>query len=324
MPTWGCLLKRKTHLTLLIVILTAIGLSSFLYKWLVVGIPLQPSHTKQIWVVDARINLRADDTPVKMNFIIPQHPPGFAILDESFISRHYGLAFNQNKDNRESVWSTRRGKGLHSLFYRIMVYTSDQEQKYRLKPATTITQPEFNEKQHAAATAILKDIRDQSADIETFTAATIKLVNQDKNTNLDILLDRKLSRMSRAKVIIELLSMANIHARVVQGINLEASSTQTSLIPWLMVHDGKQWLYFNPETAEKTLPNNFLIWSYNAKPIITVKGAKLEQVVFSVSENTESVLQLLAHRREKGTSAFLDFSLSNLPIPTQELYKVLL
>ena len=60
-------------------------------------------------MVESNLRFIADNnTPIKASFNIPYLPPHFAILDEYFVSRSYGVTTNLNGYNRETVWSIRR------------------------------------------------------------------------------------------------------------------------------------------------------------------------------------------------------------------------
>ena len=70
-----------------------IGGGLFLYKWRGLGYPLFPEEETSIWTVEATSSLNAGEQsmPVKATLHIPGLTPGFAILDESFVSRGFGF-----------------------------------------------------------------------------------------------------------------------------------------------------------------------------------------------------------------------------------------
>ena len=98
---------KKTHLYLLALGLTVVGLGIFLYKVLVLEFPLLPETHANVWNVEARITFVALNKPVKVSLHIPRNSKRFAIMDESFISRGYGLTtVLENKfGNRQALWS---------------------------------------------------------------------------------------------------------------------------------------------------------------------------------------------------------------------------
>ena len=95
-------------------------------------------------------------------------------------------------------------------------------------------------------------------------------------------------------------------------------------MPWLEVHNGDQWLYFNPATGEENLPERFFVWWRGNEPLVSVEGGSNVQVDFAVQQNhLDAVAIAETQAAQRGTSA-IDFSLYSLPIQTQAVYAVLL
>jgi hypothetical protein len=92
----------------------------------------------------------------------------------------------------------------------------------------------------------------------------------------------------------------------------------------LEVHDGVQWLYFNPETLEQGLPPNFLIWWRGDEAIAELEGGSDLDVTLAVQENLLPSMVVAERRAERSGSHAVDFSLFALPIATQAVYSVLL
>ena len=70
-----------------------IGGGLFLYKWRGLGYPLLPEEETRIWTVETTVQFDAGERamPVKATLHIPGLTPGFAILDENFVSRGFGF-----------------------------------------------------------------------------------------------------------------------------------------------------------------------------------------------------------------------------------------
>jgi hypothetical protein len=60
-----------------------------------------------------------------------------------------------------------------------------------------------------------------------------------------LLLGGKTDSTSRARVAITVLAAAQIPARLIRGVNLVDRERQAQILPWLEVHDGERWLYFD-------------------------------------------------------------------------------
>jgi len=90
------------------------------------------------------------------------------------------------------------------------------------------------------------------------------------------------------------------------------------------VHDGDQWLYFNPATGESNLPDRFLVWWRGNEPLVNVEGGSNVEVDFAIQENhLDAVAIAETQVSQRGASA-VGVSLYSLPIQTQAVYAVLL
>ena len=106
---------NKKHIYLLALGLTVLGLTIFFYKALVLHFPLRPEAESFLWNVEARITFAADNEPVKVSLFIPRNSRHYAITNDSFISRGYGLTTASDDGNRQAVWSTPPGQGAANL-----------------------------------------------------------------------------------------------------------------------------------------------------------------------------------------------------------------
>jgi hypothetical protein len=92
----------------------------------------------------------------------------------------------------------------------------------------------------------------------------------------------------------------------------------------LEVHDGVQWLYFNPKTLEQGLPPDFLIWWRGDESLADIEGGSNVDVTLAVQQSLLDALLVAERRAEQSGSHSAEFSLFSLPIATQAVYSVLL
>ena len=76
-----------------------------------------------------------------------------------------------------------------------------------------------------------------------------------------------------------------------------------------------------PAWANPVLPGGA---GRSGEPLMKVDGGKSADMVFSVHRNEMSALQLAQTLRLKDASSFIDFSLYELPLPAQQLYRTLI
>ena len=117
---------------------------------------------------------------------------------------------------------------------------------------------------------------------------------------------------------------ALIPSRLVRGIYLQDQTRRSEVVPWLMVHDGTRWLYFDPATGEQGLPDNFLLWWTGTDAFAQVDGGRDQDVRVSVSGGLMDPISLARRRSEVREGPLSQLSLFALPIQTQAVYSVLL
>lgn len=314
--------SRQRHLYGLIGTLFCVGVAVFLYRHMVLDVPLTEKETVNSWMVEANLRFTAErNRPVQAHMIIPYMPPSLVILDEYFVSQNYGVTTNLKDDNREAVWSLRRGTGPQSLYYRAILRDTDHQTGSLGKPLPQKRQV-LPDNQNVAAETIIMQARQSSADIQTFTQSAIhELDKHDGNAKL--LIGDEPSERALVQAIIKVLNQARIEARPVQGIHLK-QDTRAETQWFLAVYNGKNWLYINPHTGIAGLPKNFLVWQYGFDPLFTVAGGKTPQFSLTISPTPMNALSAAKTRGLQTESKLLRFSLLALPVNVQETYKVLL
>ena len=96
---------NNRHIYLLAAALTVISLSLFFYKARVLGFPIMPQEQRQVWNVEAAVTFEPGPAAVKATLRIPSLTPGFAVLDENFVSRGFGLSTRLSSAGREAQWT---------------------------------------------------------------------------------------------------------------------------------------------------------------------------------------------------------------------------
>lgn len=314
--------KNTKHVYGLIITLFILGSSIFLYRHFVLDVPLTDTETINSWMIESNLRFTADNnTPVKASFTIPYLPPHFAILDEYFVSRSYGVTTNLNGYNRETVWSIRRSHGPQSLYYRAIVRQTDSDESSLPKPSAIKAQP-LDENQKSAVETIINQVRSSSADIQTFAQSTIKELNK-KDGNAKLLVGNEFSDENIIHAAILILNQSKIFALPVKGIYLNQLS-KTDLKSLLAVFDGKHWAYINPKSGSAGLPKEFLIWQYGNEPLFSLSGGVRPQFSLTVSPTPINALSIAKSRGLQSDSQLLRFSLLQLPVNVQATYKILL
>jgi len=305
-------------------ILTLIGLAAFIYKWQVLGLPLDASQETPTWTVETTIRFDSGPGSINVNLQIPTLTPGFVTLDEFSVSRNYAFGLNYVGADREAQWTVRRADGPQTLYYRIIVYEDPDSDQSDLTPQLPIP-PVIDEPFRTAVEMVVADVREHSADEASFTSVLIRLFNSPSpNPNIQLLLAETQTRADFVRMLTTVLASERIPARVIRGIPLQDQQRQAEAVPWLEIHDGDRWRYFDPSTGDEGLPDRFLVWWRGSEPLYRVEGGSNVEVRFAVQRNYIDALAIAEHRAELRQSRLFDFSLFALPIETQSVYSVLL
>jgi hypothetical protein len=316
---------KDLHLRLLALILTAVGVSLFLYKVFLLGFPLVPQSQSPLWDLEAHIHFLASNQPVKVSFFIPTQSRHFATVREHFISRSFGITTKEKGDNRRAVWSIRKAKGEQSLYYRALVRPV-REKKVKLGiPPPEQEGPIFEGARYEAAEALLAEIKEKSADVEGLVAELAKrLTRSASDDNLGLLLGEDVSDAGKAALAAQLLTQAGITAREVHGIRLRGRRSNVPLVHWIEVLDGKEWRSFDMVSGEEGTPTDYLAWWRGKSPLIRAEGVDDMKVTVSVAANQEEAIRTAIAGGKIRQPLLLDFSLFSLPVGTQAVYRVLL
>lgn len=324
---------KNLHLKLLALALVVFALVLGGYKVIRLGLPLLPSEEIEVWSVEARLFFKAKGKPVKVRFALPKAPPGFLILDEDFVSGRYGLTIHEEKGNRFAEWVVRRAKGEQTLYYHLQLTrapaaetpgeVAKQKTKRALPAAPAV--PEYSPDIAPAVTALLDEVRQKSADTLTFTRELLLRLNAaSPDANVQILLRDVKTPQEKIERIRQLLAGARIPSRPVQVLILHEKIRHGELLPWLQVHNGEEWVTFDPESGDSGIPENALVWAVGSEPVAVIEGGNSIKLELAVSRHTQEAVRVAEQRARKLNSDIMEFSLFSLPIQTQHVYRVLL
>lgn len=315
---------KKTHLYLLALLLTVVGVSAIGYKWKVLKFPMAPVAEVDVWTVQARVEYTPRRGPNTVILQVPKRPPGFAVLDERFIANNYSRLEEERGSSREVQWAIRRARGTQALYYRATVVRASENPVLAGRPK--VGQPPILDEPYAtAAASLLEDVRQGSADILTFAQELVRRMNAAQPTEqVALLLENRKDAEARADLIAQLLSSREIPARIIHGFLLSEAEGEAEVRPWLQVHNGTDWLTVDLRTAVDGWPENLFLWSTSSGPLLTVEDNPRAKVEFTVSRNLADAMAIAERRLEVQHEHLVKYSLLSLPLQTQQVYRVLL
>ena len=311
---------------LLVLLFTALTLLIMFLKVQYLHVPLVPGEGSGVWTVEARVDFIGRNGPARVSFQLPQETPGFTVLDENFVSRGFGLTIENAGEQRQAVWTLRRSQGDQALFYRQQVY---QESEAAMDVAEALptsefpAPPEYPEPLASAIDDVLARARSESADIFTFASRLMAILTNREDENVRVIRDAR-PRSEWASMVTEILAGARIPSRVVYGISLRPDFVDQPLITWIEVNNGNRWRGFNPETGGTGYPENFYPWMRDGNSLVDTNGVRNLSVSFSTMRTVMNQEELAQQVEARLNTGLMNFTLYSLPLPTQQVYKVLL
>lgn len=309
---------------LLAALFSAIGLSIFAYKALIVGIPVLPNIKVYSWKVEARIAFNAVMRNPKISLYIPSPGDGFEINNENFVSEGYGFGTVQHEGNRQAIWSSLKARGDSTLYYQaILRPTARLERKVKTPP--TPAELTLKPAQQTAAKPTIDAIKDAASSFNDRALAILRLVHSDSlPPELQSLTKHLRSEKSRIELAVQLFSMAGIPARSVHGIKIFRSDRKAPLVHWIEVFDGEHWKAFDAAHLQAGVPEEYFAWWRGSESLYQVKGVENPKVLISVSRHELSATALTISEARDTHPILSRFSLYRLPVQTQAAYRLAL
>lgn len=317
-------MRQTLHWSFLAAALILVGLGLTYYKSTQLGFPLQTNLVEEAWTVQARLQMRAGTGPIRAEFQLPQSTPGLGRLRESFISRGYGLAVDENGPDRLATWTVRRATGQQSLYYQA-VFFRDQLTNFAADQPPFPEVPELQEPYATAMQSIIDDVRRQSADVASFTTELLTRINSaSPSEEIALFASSPEYRGHPVRLARLLLAGARIPSEQLNGFRLVDTDRRAQPERLLAVHNQRNWIVFDPATGHRGLPERFLIWWLGDRPPVDVDGATLVSLDWSIRRNELGALDLAEQRAAQHESRTARLSLSNLPVQSQAVYAILL
>ena len=315
--------KHRQWIVLSLVLLLLGGLI-FTYKVVRLGFPVMPDMTSKAWTVQVRLEIQPEDGPARADLKLPSRSRGFTLSRENFISRGFGLTMDEETFRRQAHWAIRDLRESRTLYYRVTVIPETGKRRFASRPVNPQA-PQLEEPFATALAEIVADVREESADTESFAASILFRLNDaggDENIKLflsEIEESREFVRLAQT-----LLAGAGIPSLQIHGVMLENEVQRAAVRTMLAVYDGDDWLLFDPATGHQGLPQGFMIWWRGDEQLAVVSGAQLQDVQISIKQSFESALELAFERVELKNSRIGKISILQLPVQTQSVYEVLL
>ncbi|GAG98811.1 unnamed protein product, partial [marine sediment metagenome] len=229
-------MKRNRQWVSLSLLLILLGSLIFAFKVVRLGYPPLPETESVAWSLQARLKLIPEQGPVRMSMLLPARPSGFNVAQENFISRGFGLTLEEEVMSRQADWAIRRLRQPKTLYYRALIIPDTRLRRFAARPDYPPT-PELEEPFATALSDIVEEVRAESADTETFSAAMLaRLIGAEPDENMDLFLSEVDSRLDRIRLAQTLLAGAHIPTLQLHGLRLNEDLQRAAMETLLAVY----------------------------------------------------------------------------------------
>lgn len=314
---------KNLHLYVLSGVLAATAAGVFGYKVLVLGFPLQPAQTAELWDFEARVRFDALGRPVKLTLQIPSRGSGYVIADEGFFSGRYGLSTRYVAGNRQAVWSVRSARGRQTLIYRSVVQVTGTRRDTSAPAPPPM--PEFAESELEIAKAFLERARAHSADSDTLVSYVLDALRNETDSDLSMLLADRREPQERLDLVTKILALGGVHAEVLNGLPLSAPGYNVQPVAWLEVVDDDGALQrYDPASGDRATEVPFLVLWRGVNALAMLDGGYGLNVTLALERSARPAIASLLYAPESERHWVVDYALFNLPVTTQAAFRILL
>lgn len=326
---------RLLHTIVVAVLCIAVALAIFGYKYVVLDFPLLPNQKAESWHIEAKVEFGARGKPVKLQLHLPKSGKDYSIVDENFISDGYGFATEREEatGNRIAKWSKRKVRGREVIFYRAILYQASRvaEEGTLKKPKIQVpvyesaefVQRAENDPVYLALSDLIRDLRERSADEESFTTELFTLLGKGKDDRLSRL-KQDTDAKTPALLATLVLNHAAIPAKIVHGIMLDEDHRSADVMPWVEIFHEGHWKPVDMKTGTLKSSDKLLPWWEGDERAFTLTGGRKPSLTVSVKRHEESALTEAIWKGNQWTRAVYDLSVYSLPVNLQLVFNILL
>lgn len=314
----------RVHLFVLAALLAALAIAIAAFKIVVVGFPLVPHTLSELWRVELQIGFEARGEPVKLALHIPSETRHVSVADQRLAARGYGIATERTEENRQAVYSIREARGRQYVYYRVL-FDVGRPAAGPTEPPPTSRAPAFRADELLIAQTLVDRVRAQSADPRTLANLIMKEFREPKpDSEAAYLIGPNASAHRISSAASDVVLLAGIPARVVNGLALSPERRSAHFTRWIEVYDGHRWFAVFPNELSREEARHLVPWWRGRVPLADLEGGVDLEFHVTTARSYESAIRAVVQRQRTMESALIEYSLFGLPLQTQALFRTLL
>ncbi len=321
---------KNSHVYLLSLGLSLLGLLIFVCKLAFTGLPIVPGELATAWNIEHQLQFDAKGGPVKAVVNVPASNLDKAVVRERIISAQYGLSRGRDElDNRVVTLTTRDAQGPQVIYLTSLIhkYRGFEEPAKVMIADITLPRVSVDGAALTAARELLGIAEARSADNYSLVTTLLGLLDVGVLAdNLAALTGGQTGLKAKVDAAVAILRLRNLSARRVNGIKLMGDTKTPEFTHWLEVLINRQWVPFSARRASSLLDDDLFPWWRGTEPLVTIEGARNVESKISINRIEQRVLdQVLAGDTATPVGReFLKLSLFELPLATQNVFRVLM
>ncbi len=307
-----------TYFLILSVIFAAYGIYYKIKYW---GFDFTPKKLADVWTIEAHISFNANGEPIRVSLATPRANDNFKILEQNVVAPGYKTT--EDKKKNRIILTAPAQNGIQNIYYQVMLYDNHQTNgKTKDKTPPTAKAPVMDEQRLALAKDLLRLSKKMDGNEVQQVINLLNSTPPDPKV-LAFLPVQKDSKVM-AEAIQSLLLLKGIPTRISRGIKLAES--KKSFKPDIMIEtyqkSNQKWYTYNITTAQRGLPDNFILFQRGGNSLIDVAGGEDSVIKFSVLKSVTSSLSLAGQRAKfAGKKSLFEYSIYNLPLAEQNTLK---
>jgi hypothetical protein len=317
------MVASKTQIGIVAGALIVFGLGLTLYKSITLGLPLLPEQYQDVWTIESKVSFQPTEGPVEVSLTLPADNNGWVILNENFSSPGFGFTVAEDDLGSHAQWTRAQVNKPTTVYYKAQVYAQSSDLAPPRQPAVASKLPKLNDDERRALEFFTDSLREKSTNDESFVKLVLQaFLNSDDNQEVQFILRR--AREGKVNAILDVLAFAGIPAHPIRGVQLEDGRRRQVLSTLLEIHNGSDWIIFNPADGASGLPRDFYVWKRGDNAILTVIGGEKSSLEFALVNNSLPLRTIVSMEQKSDQFALLDFSIYALPVEQQGVFKGLL
>jgi hypothetical protein len=318
-------MKRPAVLLAVTLLVLSFALISYRVIWL--KYPIFPAAPQKVWQfsMDAHVNGREKETTVMVG--LPSTRRGQIVAEERIRSGTLSFNLLHEGPNQIGVWSGTIRPGGEGIGYSSTIQVQPQRLLKTKPPKLELYPKNVGEAERKLARRLVgKWDRLPSGDRLRRIAAAVKGIWGTPPPDAQDL--RAWSALhekhSQVEAFLLLLGAADLPARVVHGLQL-AETVTNSTLTWIEVWTGQEWENLQPDKGEiHQAPAPFLSLTTDGLPVIRVNNGELSEIRWTLSREIINQWRMQFERIMR-SNRFLDrWSLFRLPPEFQRTFRILI